>query len=221
MWYPRMCGTHRVHNACASNKQPPASEIAEGVETPELTGMSTPSPSAAIVVGPRGGQAYDEAKFRNQGWQSERRIGPSWLDLDPASGEWHQRRGRVADGWFDARRAYVVAAEIVARSVGRPTTRSSRGVSVARAVAFREVAHLYLRWHDQRHTHGSLPAASGGDLVTIQAVMGHSAIAATGRYLRARPASDQAAFTRACASPRTATSRPFFGLRGISPWPSH
>jgi hypothetical protein len=34
--------------------------------------------------------------------------------------------------------------------------------------------------------------------VTIQAVMGHSALAATGRYLRARPASDQAAaFTRA------------------------
>ena len=50
-----------------------------------------------------------------------------------------------------------------------------------------------LRWHDLRHTYGSLLAASGVDLVTIQAVMGHSALATTGRYLHARPASDQAA----------------------------
>lgn len=49
-----------------------------------------------------------------------------------------------------------------------------------------------LRWHDLRHIYGSLLAASGVDLVTIQAVMGHSALATTGRYLHARPASDQA-----------------------------
>lgn len=93
-------------------------------------------------------------------------------------------------------------------------------MSAARAVAFREVAHPYLRRHEQRHSHGSLLAALGIDLVTIQAVMGHSAIASTVRYLRARPASDQAASTRAGASPRTATSR-LFGLRGTWPWPSH
>ncbi len=58
-----------------------------------------------------------------------------------------------------------------------------------------------LRWHDLRHTYGSLLAAAGVDLVTIQAVMGHSALATTGRYLHARPAADQAqVFTRAFES---------------------
>jgi integrase len=54
-----------------------------------------------------------------------------------------------------------------------------------------------LRFHDLRHTYGSLLAAGGVDLVTIQAAMGHSALATTSRYLHARPASEQAAlFTR-------------------------
>ncbi len=57
-----------------------------------------------------------------------------------------------------------------------------------------------LRFHDLRHTYGSLLAAAGVDLVTIQAVMGHSDLATTGRYLHARPASEQAEmFTRAFA----------------------
>ena len=55
-----------------------------------------------------------------------------------------------------------------------------------------------MHWHDLRHTYGSLLAADGVDLVTIQSAMGHSALATTGRYLHARPASEQAArFTRA------------------------
>jgi integrase len=54
-----------------------------------------------------------------------------------------------------------------------------------------------LRFHDLRHTYGSLLAAAGVDLVTIQAAMGHGALVTTGRYLHARPAADQAAmFTR-------------------------
>ena len=55
-----------------------------------------------------------------------------------------------------------------------------------------------LRFHDLRHTYGSILAAAGVDLVTIQAAMGHSALATTTRYLHARPANEQAArFTRA------------------------
>jgi integrase len=54
-----------------------------------------------------------------------------------------------------------------------------------------------LRFHDLRHTYGSLLAASGVDLVTIKEMMGHSALSTTGRYLHARPAGEQAAaFTK-------------------------
>ena len=45
-----------------------------------------------------------------------------------------------------------------------------------------------LRFHDLRHTYGSLLVAAGVDLVTIKSVMGHSRITTTERYLHARPA---------------------------------
>jgi integrase len=58
-----------------------------------------------------------------------------------------------------------------------------------------------LRFHDLRHTFGSLLAANGVDVVTIQKAMGHSALATTSRYLHARPASEQAqVFTAAFTS---------------------
>jgi integrase len=58
-----------------------------------------------------------------------------------------------------------------------------------------------LRFHDLRHTFGSLLAANGVDVVTIQKAMGHSALATTSRYLHARPASEQAqAFSAAFAA---------------------
>lgn len=55
-----------------------------------------------------------------------------------------------------------------------------------------------LRWHDLRHTYGSLLAASGEELVTIKAAMGHANISTTEIYLHARPATESAArFTAA------------------------
>jgi len=109
--------------------------------------MSTTSPSAAIVVRPHGGQAFYEAKFRHLGRQIKRRIGPAWLDPDPVTGEWLPRRGRIADGWFDERRAHVAAAEIVARYVAEADDQDRvRRERRARGVTFREVAHAYLRW---------------------------------------------------------------------------
>lgn len=58
-----------------------------------------------------------------------------------------------------------------------------------------------LRWHDLRHTFGSLLVAAGIDTVTVKAAMGHERITTTERYLHARPATRQAAaFTAAFAS---------------------
>lgn len=65
-----------------------------------------------------------------------------------------------------------------------------------------------LRWHDLRHTFGSLLVAGGVDLVSVQDAMGHSQLATTSRYLHARPATERAAiFTAAFerAAPANAT----------------
>ena len=55
-----------------------------------------------------------------------------------------------------------------------------------------------LRWHDLRHTFGSLLVAGGVDLVSIKDAMGHPQLTTTSRYLHARPATERAAaFTAA------------------------
>ena len=55
-----------------------------------------------------------------------------------------------------------------------------------------------LRWHDLRHTFGSLLVAGGVDLVSVRDAMGHSQLTTTSRYLHARPATERAAsFTAA------------------------
>jgi integrase len=63
----------------------------------------------------------------------------------------------------------------------------------------RDAARLEpLRFHDLRHTYGSLLVAGGIDLPSVKAAMGHSRISTTERYLHARPASELAdRFTRA------------------------
>jgi integrase len=59
-----------------------------------------------------------------------------------------------------------------------------------------------LRWHDLRHTYGSLLAASGEELVTIKSAMGHANISTTEVYLHARPATELAARFTAAFAPR-------------------
>jgi integrase len=104
------------------------------------------SPVPSIVIREGRGQAFYEAKFRHQGRQVKRRIGPAWLDRDPDGG-WRPRRGRVSDGFYDERRAHVAAAEIVSAYVAdaAEVERVERERKQA-GVTFREVAEEYLSW---------------------------------------------------------------------------
>lgn len=62
-----------------------------------------------------------------------------------------------------------------------------------RVVRARDAARLRpLRFHDLRHTYGSLLVAGGIDLASVKAAMGHSRLATTERYLHARSASEMA-----------------------------
>jgi integrase len=92
---------------------------------------------------------------------------------------------------------------VFVNAIGRRLDRWSLRKRYERA---RDAAGLRpLRLHDLRHTYGSLLAAAGIDLVSIQAAMGHSSITTTSLYLHARPASEQAAaFSRAFEMDSTA-----------------
>ena len=47
-----------------------------------------------------------------------------------------------------------------------------------------------LRFHDLRHTYGSLLVAGGVDLISVKSAMGHSQVGTTERDLHARPATE-------------------------------
>ena len=64
-----------------------------------------------------------------------------------------------------------------------------------------------LRFHDLRHTYGSLLVSGGVDLASVKASMGHSRITTTERYLHARSAGELAdRFTRALAAADSAAA---------------
>ena len=73
--------------------------------------------------------------------------------------------------------------------LGRPLDESALR---RRFMAARDAAGLRpLRFHDLRHTYGSLLAAAGVPVTDIQAAMGHADVQTTARYLHARQASEQ------------------------------
>jgi integrase len=66
-----------------------------------------------------------------------------------------------------------------------------------------------LRFHDLRHTYGSLLVAGGIDLASVKAAMGHARISTTERYLHARPADELAdRFTAALGGLAPAVAAP-------------
>jgi integrase len=105
------------------------------------------NPSAAIVVREHRGQPFYEAKFRYRSEQVKRRIGPAWLQRDADTGAWRRRRGRLAEGAYDERRAHVAAAQLVAEHIGsvHDRERADRERRM-RGVTFRELARAYLGW---------------------------------------------------------------------------
>jgi integrase len=97
-----------------------------------------------------------------------------------------------------ARRNDFVSSEdyVFANRYGRRIDGSALRRRVERA---RDAAGLRkLRFHDLRHTYGSLLVAGGVDLASVKSAMGHSRITTTERYLHARSASELAdRFTKA------------------------
>jgi len=119
--------------------------------------MSAPNPSANLVVTVKADQAYYEAKFRHDGKQVKLRIGPAWLDRDPATGGWVKRRGRIREGYFDQRRAQQASVEIVARDVADAADRERvERDHKTNGVSFREVARAFLVW--QAEVKGAKPS---------------------------------------------------------------
>src|SRR3954454_23849093 len=102
-----------------------------------------PTGSLIVRVG-AGGALFYEAKWRHDGDQVKRRVGPAWVVRDRA-GKWHRRRGRVPDGWYDEKRATVRMAELVAEHA-HEVGRRAREEQAARdrPVTFREVAGGWL-----------------------------------------------------------------------------
>ena len=80
---------------------------------------------------------------------------------------------------------------VFCNAIGRPIDGSALRRRYKRA---RDTAGLRpLRWHDLRHTFGSLLVAGGVDTVTVKEAMGHAQLTTTSRYLHARPATETAA----------------------------
>ena len=111
-----------------------------------MTTKEAYKPSAALIVREHGERVFYEAKFRHNGKQVLRRIGPAWLTRS-ASGEWAPRRGRVPDGYLDRSRATVRAAELVAaHTSGAEQAEKAERERREHGPTFREVAAAYLQW---------------------------------------------------------------------------
>lgn len=88
---------------------------------------------------------------------------------------------------------------VFCNALGRPLDGSALRRRYKRA---RDAAGLRpLRWHDLRHTFGSLLIAGGVDLVSVKDALGHSQLSTTSRYLHARPVNERAAAFTAAFTP--------------------
>jgi len=109
-----------------------------------------PQPTGALIVrtGPAG-QPFYEAKWIRAGRQVMRRIGPAWAERDD-DGHWRRRPGRVPADHFDAKRATVRMAELIAEH-----DRDERAVEAGardrreKGPTVRDLAGEWLGWLEQ------------------------------------------------------------------------
>jgi integrase len=72
-----------------------------------------PTDKGCLLVRAYKGKPFYEAKWRDlERTQRKRRLGPAWVELDPA-GEWVPRRGRIRRGYLDERRAYPLMGAVI------------------------------------------------------------------------------------------------------------
>jgi integrase len=154
-WYLR--GTHVIRSRFEyATRKRPRESWAGRTDTGGIPD-ATMKPTANVIVRDHRGQPFYEAKFRLNGRQIKRRIGPAWLQRDADTGRWQPRKGRVPDGAYDERAAIIAAAGIVDAYVTEAADQARvEQERRARGVTFREVARAYLAW--LRDVRGAKPS---------------------------------------------------------------
>src|SRR5215216_5152054 len=201
--YRRGGGTHRGLIIESLGDRPAAEVTTRDINT-MLATLSATGVSARTVNKSRQlicaiyNYACREATFglaHNPASAADRRPEPERARLDFYSPEQVEALARaIAAGLHRDRHAPEVRAD----EANARAAEDRQDAEIVRVAAYTGLRPL--RFHDLRHTYGSLLVAGGVDLASVKAAMGHSRITTTERYLHARSASELAdRFTQALA----------------------
>jgi integrase len=116
--------------------------------------MSTQTNAVLLVVERDEGPVY-YAKWREDGWQVKRRLGPAWIErgVEARAGErrrtrhrgWVKRRGRPGEGYLSEDAALALIPSVVAgRAAEQAQERERRRREQEREVSFEEIAAAWL-----------------------------------------------------------------------------
>jgi integrase len=98
-----------------------------------------------VVRSGKGDQPYYEVKWRADGRQLKRRLGPAWLERTDAG--WTRRRGRSREGFLDERAAHAAAVDAIALAAAEIAEQDRLAREAAsRPVLVRELAREWLAW---------------------------------------------------------------------------
>lgn len=116
--------------------------------------MPTQPTATLLVVEREEGPVY-YAKWREEGWQVKRRLGPAWIERGDAAraGErrrtrhagWVKRRGRPAEGYLSEDAALALIPTVIAeRAAEQARERERRARAQEREMSFDEIAAAWL-----------------------------------------------------------------------------